>query len=194
MLELPLVMVAALQGHAFAAGAMLSLAHDVRVMRSDPGYWCLPESALGIAFTQGMAALIGARLAPRAAHEAMVTARRHGGEAALAAGIVDYAVDKEAVRATAVTIASDHTARAGNALGTTKTLLYGTVLTALRGSAEHRPRSSERSGRGGLFGTASRTGRLWLVMPVPVPVTAAVSSALYGPWAVGMPGPGRVRR
>ncbi|CAM5283819.1 hypothetical protein SALBM217S_08698 [Streptomyces griseoloalbus] len=39
LLSLPVVTVAALQGHTFAAGAMLSLAHDFRVMRADRGYW-----------------------------------------------------------------------------------------------------------------------------------------------------------
>lgn len=78
-LSLPVITVAALQGHTFAAGAMFSLAHDFRVMRADRGYWCLPEADINIPFTPGMAALIQARLTPQAAHEAMVTARRFGG-------------------------------------------------------------------------------------------------------------------
>ncbi len=45
VLEMPLATVAAIQGHAFAAGAMLTLCHDVRVMRADRGFWCLPERA-----------------------------------------------------------------------------------------------------------------------------------------------------
>ena len=79
VLTLPVPTVVAVQGHAFAAGAMLTLAHDVRVMRADRGFWCLPEVDIGIPFTPGMAALIQARLTPATAHEAMTTARRYGG-------------------------------------------------------------------------------------------------------------------
>ena len=89
ILELGVPSVAAVQGHAFAAGAMLALAHDERVMRADRGYFCLPEVDIGIAFTAGMNELITARLPARTAHEAMTTGRRYGGAEAAAAGIVE---------------------------------------------------------------------------------------------------------
>lgn len=131
-LSLPVVTVAALQGHTFAAGAMFSLAHDFRVMRADRGFWCLPEADINIPFTPGMSALIQARLTPRAAHEAMVTARRYGGVDAAAVGIVDRAVAEEAVRSAAIEIARAQAGKAGDTLGTIKARMYAPALATLR--------------------------------------------------------------
>lgn len=131
MLGLPFVTVAALQGHTFAAGAMLSLAHDLRVMRADRGYWCLPEADINIPFTPGMSALIQARLTPQTAHEAMVTARRFGGAEAAERQIVDHAAGAAEVLTTAITIAQAQVTKAGLTLGTIKTRMYAGVLTAL---------------------------------------------------------------
>ncbi|MGW0291079.1 enoyl-CoA hydratase-related protein [Streptomyces tuirus] len=135
-LSLPLITVAALQGHTFAAGAMFSLAHDFRVMRADRGYWCLPEADINIPFTPGMAALIQARLAPQAAHRAMVTAHRYGGTDAAAVGIVDQAVAEEAVRTTAIELAQAQVGKAGDTLGTIKARMYGPALAVLRDTAK----------------------------------------------------------
>ncbi|MEO6085688.1 MAG: enoyl-CoA hydratase-related protein [Umezawaea sp.] len=132
IVTLPVITVAALQGHTFAAGAMLSLAHDFRVMRVDRGFWCLPEAEINIPFTPGMAALIQGRLSPQTAHEAMTTARRYGGHDALTAGIVDHAVAEDAVRSTAVEIARAQVAKAGTTLGLIKSRMYPRALDALR--------------------------------------------------------------
>lgn len=132
VLSLPVITVAALQGHTFAAGAMLSLAHDFRVMRADRGFWCLPEADINIPFTPGMSALIQGRLTPQSAHKAMTTAHRFGGEDALAAGVVDAAVSEDAVRSTAIELAQPLAAKAGDTLGTIKSRMYGPALEALR--------------------------------------------------------------
>ena len=132
VLSLPVITVAALQGHTFAAGAMLSLAHDFRVMRADRGFWCLPEADINIPFTPGMSALIQARLTPQIAHEAMTTARRYGGQDALAVAIVDRAVEEDAVRRTAIEIGQAQAGKAGPTLGTIKARMYAAVLDALR--------------------------------------------------------------
>lgn len=131
-LSLPLITVAALQGHTFAAAAMFSLAHDFRLMRADRGFWCLPEAEINIPFTPGMSALIQARLTPQTAQHAMVSARRFGGQEAAAAGIVDQAVDEGTLRTAALELAQAHASKAGDTLGTIKTRMYAPVLTMLR--------------------------------------------------------------
>ena len=132
VLSLPVPAVAACQGHVFAAGAMLALAHDARVMRADRGYFCLPEVDIAIPFTPGMGALIQARLAPQTAHEAMNTGRRYGGEQARAAGIVDEAVAEDRVVAAAVERATALTGKAGPTLGAIKEQMYAGPLGLLR--------------------------------------------------------------
>ena len=86
---LPAYTVAAVTGHAFAGGAMLSCSFDHRVMRADRGYWCLNEAEIGLPFTEQMAAAVLGRLPRAVALEAMLTARRYSGPEALGAGIVD---------------------------------------------------------------------------------------------------------
>lgn len=124
--------VAALQGHTFAAGAMLALAHDERVMRADRGFFCLPEADIGIPFTPGMTALIAARLSSRAAHDAMITGRRYGGGDAVAAGIVDEAVDFEQVLPRAIERAAALAGKDPTTMATIKQRLYVNAIAALR--------------------------------------------------------------
>ena len=88
----------ALNGHTFAAGAMLSLCLDLRLMRSDRGWWCLPEADIDIPFVEPMNALIVAKVAQPLVHELMVFAPRLGGEEAAARGLVHEAVTADAGR------------------------------------------------------------------------------------------------
>ncbi|WP_433294643.1 enoyl-CoA hydratase-related protein [Actinoplanes sp. CA-030573] len=139
VLSLPMITVAALQGHTFAAGAMLSLCHDFRVMRADRGFWCLPEADINIPFSVGMGALIQSRLTPQTAHEAMVGARRFGGTEAYERQIVDAAVPEELVRERAIELASAQVGKAGPTLRTIKTRMYASVLAALTSEGEKAP-------------------------------------------------------
>ena len=123
--------IAAIQGHCFAAGGMFALAHDFRVMRSDRGFFCLPEIDIHIPFTRGMSSLIQARLSKRTAHEAMTTGRRYGGEEAEAAGIVDAVAGEDAVLSTAIELARPLAKNAGSTLATIKRRMYTEALAAL---------------------------------------------------------------
>ena len=75
--------VAAINGHAFAGGAMLATAHDHRVMREDRGYWCLPEVDLGLPLTPEMFGVLEAHLPRQALADAALTGRRYSGPEAL---------------------------------------------------------------------------------------------------------------
>jgi Delta3-Delta2-enoyl-CoA isomerase len=132
VLAFPAPIVAAVQGHAFAAGAMLALAHDLIVMRADRGYFCLPEVDLGIPFTAGMNSLIRSRLPIATAHEAMTTARRYGGEDARLAGIVAATGGEGQVLDVAVARAEELAPKAGAVFGAIKARLYAEVIAELK--------------------------------------------------------------
>lgn len=133
MLEIGVPTVAALQGHTYAAGAMLALAHDQRVMRADRGWFCLPEVDLGIPFTPGMTGLLAARLPSASLHDAVVLGRRYGGAEAAQAGIVDEAVSEQEVLGRACELAAGLSGKPPEAMRTIKQRLYAPALDALRG-------------------------------------------------------------
>jgi enoyl-CoA hydratase/carnithine racemase len=131
VLTLPLATVAAVNGHAFGISAMLALAHDHRVMRSDRGWWCLPEVDLGLPLQPFMVALIRGRLSDATASEAVLTGRRYDGRAAVAAGIVQAAVEHAELLDRAVAIAAERGNKRREILGALKRGLYAPAVAAL---------------------------------------------------------------
>lgn len=132
-LELPMPTVAAIQGHAFAGGAMLSFAHDVRVMRRDRGYVCLPEIDLGMSFGEGFSALIAAKLSQPALHRLAVLGERMSAETAEAFGVVDHVAELDDVLPRAVDIAHELAAKAKPVLATIRADYYAAAIAALKG-------------------------------------------------------------
>jgi Delta3-Delta2-enoyl-CoA isomerase len=137
-LAAPVPTVAAIQGHCFAAGAMLALAHDWRVMRADRGFFCLPEADINIPFTPGMSSLIQSKLTPAAASTTMLGAKRLGGDEAVRLGAVDAAVSEDQVLASAVELAGAYAAKLGGTLAAIKERMYAPVLGTLRDSEANR--------------------------------------------------------
>lgn len=135
VLAFPRPTVAALNGHAFAGGAMLALAHDSSVMRSDRGYFCLPEADIGIPFTAPMTALIASRIPQPALHEACTTGRRYAAPEALQAGIIAAVADESAVLSTAVARAAALAGKEASTLGAIKRGLYAPALRLLESDA-----------------------------------------------------------
>lgn len=139
VLTFPAITVAAVNGHAFGAGAQLSLAHDYRVMRTERGYWCMPEIDLKAPLHPGMTAIIQARVPHQTAHDLIVTGTRYGADEALAARIVDHAVPESEVLPKSIEIAAGLASKADEAMRKLKTGMYGRTLEALSGGMETIP-------------------------------------------------------
>jgi enoyl-CoA hydratase/carnithine racemase len=137
LLQFPMITVAALNGHTFAGGAMFSLAHDFRVMRTDRGFWCLPEADLGMPLRPGMNALITSRLPKATFHEAIVTARRYAAEDARVAGIVQETAAEADVLPRAIALAAPHVSKSREAMTALKREMYAATIQTLKAGAPH---------------------------------------------------------
>ncbi len=97
ILDFPAVTVAAVNGHAFAAGAMLATAHDIVIMREDRGFWCLPEVDLGLPLTSKMFEVVAAHLPRATLRSSLLTGHRYPGPEALSAGIAHELASEDSV-------------------------------------------------------------------------------------------------
>jgi enoyl-CoA hydratase/carnithine racemase len=134
LLIFPAITVAAMNGHAFGAGAQIALAHDYRIMRKDRGYFCMPEINLGMHLHPGMTALIQARLPIQTAHEVIATGTRYSAELALDRSIVDRVEDEASVVSSAVELAAGLAAKAAPVMSRLKGEMYPQVLEAMASS------------------------------------------------------------
>ena len=102
MITFPLPTVCAVNGHAFGAGLMIALSHDLRVMREDRGYLCANEIELGMTIPEPELALFRHKMPVDAFFQTVLHARRWAGSDALKAGIVQQVTDLDNVLATSL--------------------------------------------------------------------------------------------
>jgi len=95
LISLPVPTICAINGHAFGAGFMAALCHDVRIMRSDRGFICANEMQLGMKIPTPELALFRHKIPMNAFFETVQLARRWTGPEALAAGIVQQTASLE---------------------------------------------------------------------------------------------------
>ncbi|HEY7931158.1 MAG TPA: enoyl-CoA hydratase/isomerase family protein [Acidimicrobiales bacterium] len=131
LLVFPRYTVAAINGHAFAGGALLSCGFDTRVMREDRGYWCMNEAAIGLALDEKLFVIIEHRLPRATAIEAAITARRYSAPEAKDHGIVEHVVAGDEVLTRSVEIAQRYATLSVEALGKHKHLAHGATAAHL---------------------------------------------------------------
>jgi enoyl-CoA hydratase/carnithine racemase len=131
VLVFPAISVAAINGHAFGAGAQLAVAHDFRVMRTDRGYFCMPEIDMKVPLHPGMTAILQARLPKQTVHEVIATGKRYAAEEARARQIVEEALPELEVLPRAVALAASLASKAHPVMSALKRGLYAPVLAAM---------------------------------------------------------------
>lgn len=125
LLVFPAYTVAAINGHAFAGGALISCAFDYRVMREDRGYWCMNEAEIGLALDERLWSILTNRLPRATAIAAVSTARRFTGPDALGFAIVEAVVSESEVLSQALTIGASMATLDRPTLGVHKRLAHG---------------------------------------------------------------------
>ena len=125
ILVYPAYTVAALNGHTFAGGALLSCAFDYRIMRADRGYWCMNEAEIGLALDQRLWSILANRLPRQTAIRAATTAHRFSGPDAHAHGIVEALASEDELLEHAMGVAERYATVDRKTLGAHKHLIHG---------------------------------------------------------------------
>ena len=128
IITLPVPTVAAVNGHAFGAGFMVAMCHDVRIMREDRGYLCANELQIGLTVPPPEIALFRHKIPAPAFHETIMLAKRWTAPAAQSAGFVEAAVALDDVLDRSMARAAELAPLATNRknYGWQKEALYGT--------------------------------------------------------------------
>jgi enoyl-CoA hydratase/carnithine racemase len=131
LLAFPGAVVAAINGHAFGAGAILAGSADFRIMREDRGYFCFPEVDLGMTMSPEFNAVARAAFPLPVYREALVSGRRYGGPAALKLGLVGALASEDGLVPAAVDIVRDLAGKVGANVAALKRQLHADALAVL---------------------------------------------------------------
>lgn len=114
LLTYPMPVIAAINGHAVANGAILSCACDFRFMRADKGFFFFPEIDIGIPFLPGMVAFCRKAIPEYKFNEMLLSGKRYSAAELEAHDIIVKACEnEEAVIAEAMAFAATYQKKRG---------------------------------------------------------------------------------
>ena len=127
VITLPIPTVCAINGHAFGAGFMFALSHDIRIMREDRGFLCANEMQLGLPIPRPELALFKHKVPANAFFETVQLSKRWTGSDALNAGIIQGVSSLDELPEVAQSKAEELAPLANNRknFGHQKEMLYG---------------------------------------------------------------------
>lgn len=94
LLSYPMPLVALMNGHTYAAGLMLAMAHDYRLAPSPRGFFCLPELTYGLPLTPAMVAIFRHKVSPTALRDLTLEAGQLNGQQVVDMGVADELAPK----------------------------------------------------------------------------------------------------
>ena len=126
-ITLPIPTICAINGHAFGAGFMFALSHDVRIMREDRGFICANEMQLGLPIPRPELALFKHKMSANSFFETVQLSKRWTGSNALKAGIIQGVCSYEELPEVTQKKAEELAPLANNRknFGLQKEMLYG---------------------------------------------------------------------
>jgi len=127
IITLPVPSIAAINGHAFGAGFMCALCHDIRFMREDRGFACANEVEIGMVIPNPELALFRHKLPMNTFFETVQLARRWTGPDAVASGVAQQAHPLESLLENAMNRAAELARLGANrkVYGRMKESIYG---------------------------------------------------------------------
>lgn len=131
LLLAPIPTVAAINGHAFAAGAFLALACDYRIMREDRGWICISEVDAGVPISAPMMDLLCAKVPPSSVRDAVLSGKRYAADDAILAGFADGKASEADLLAEARKLASSLASKQRRIFRMLKRTLCGEVGAGL---------------------------------------------------------------
>lgn len=140
LLLYPVPVIAAINGHAFGNGSILSCACDFRFMRSDRGFFCFPEVNIGIPFRFGMNAFMKKAIPLHMLSQMEFTGNRYTAPELERLNIIVKACNnQEDLMASAIAYAKTFQKKRG-IFGKIKERLYSDIIKVIE--SEHMPPST----------------------------------------------------
>jgi len=138
ILTFPIPTIAALNGHWCAAGGMMGLTFDHRIMNAEKGYFFIPAVDLGVVYSSFQIELMKAKL-PFWMHREVIiyNSTRWQAKELCQHHVIDSAVQSDQVLPESLLLATELIKTKGhgssrNAMGPIKVKVYGPVLAALK--------------------------------------------------------------
>ncbi|KAJ1018928.1 hypothetical protein NDA16_004731 [Ustilago loliicola] len=135
LLTLPIPAIAAVNGHAFAAGFGLACAHDYRIMNSKRGYMCMNEIDFGAPLPHGLQMTLASKIPDqKTMRKIVLEGHRFSAKEAFEAGFVDGLADSpKDTLDKALELAQKLKGKAKmNAWGSNKEVVYANAVRVVR--------------------------------------------------------------